>query len=130
VRIEAGDSGAIVALVRAELALLGEGRCAVIVPEGLLDNVASALVDGLGSGVVAAGNRALDAAVSVVTVRQAKGLEFDTVVLVEPAQILAASARGANDVYVALTRPTQRLYVAHSEPLPPGLETLSSTVMV
>jgi DNA helicase IV len=124
VRIEAGGTGAVVALVRAELAELGEGRCAVIVPERLLDDIASALTVALGSGVVAAGNRALDAPVSVVTVRQAKGLEFDTVVLVEPAQILAASARGANDVYVALTRPTQRLYVVHSEPLPAGLESL------
>ena len=68
---------------------------------------------------------ALDAPVAVLAVTQVKGLEFDTVVLVEPARILAASARGANDLYVALTRPTQSLRVIHSEPLPPGLETLA-----
>jgi DNA helicase IV len=58
--------------------------------------------------------------VSVLTVRAAKGLEFDSVVIVEPAAILAESARGLNDLYVGLTRPTQRLHVVHSEQLPAG----------
>ncbi|MDT4903289.1 MAG: hypothetical protein QOH52_1305, partial [Pseudonocardiales bacterium] len=55
------------------------------------------------------------------TVVGAKGLEFDTVVLVEPAAIVAESARGLNDLYVALTRPTQRLHVVHQLDLPAGL---------
>ena len=46
--------------------------------------------------------------------------------LVEPGDILAGSARGANDLYVALTRPTQRLRVLHSDPLPPGLTDLAT----
>jgi DNA helicase IV len=50
--------------------------------------------------------------------RQAKGLEFDTVVVVEPGRILAGSPRGANDLYVALTRATQRLTVVHTGALP------------
>ena len=50
--------------------------------------------------------------------RQAKGLEFDTVLVVEPAEY------GASDLYVALTRATQRLGVIHTAPLPAGLETL------
>jgi len=50
--------------------------------------------------------------------RQAKGLEFDTVVVVEP------DAFGANDLYVALTRATQRLGVVHRGKLPPGLDEL------
>jgi superfamily I DNA/RNA helicase len=58
--------------------------------------------------------------VSVLSVSEAKGLEFDSVVLVEPAEVLAASPRGANDLYVALTRATQRLHVVHAAPLPPG----------
>ncbi|MDQ1463736.1 MAG: hypothetical protein QOC73_677, partial [Actinomycetota bacterium] len=84
-----------------------------------------ALASALPDGVVASGTGALDAPVAVLAVNQAKGLEFDAVVLVEPAAILAASARGANDLYVAMTRPTQRLRVLHSEPLPAGLETLA-----
>ncbi len=56
--------------------------------------------------------------VTVSTVREAKGLEFDSVILVEPADILAESTRGRNDLYVALTRATQRVGIVHSAPLP------------
>ena len=38
----------------------------------------------------------------------------------------AESPRGANDLYVAMTRPTQRLLVLHSDPLPPGLTGLAT----
>jgi DNA helicase IV len=62
--------------------------------------------------------------VVVLPVSGAKGLEFDAVVLVEPAEVLAESPRGANDVYVALTRATQRLTVVHAAPLPPMLHRL------
>ncbi len=121
--IESGDVGAFAALVAAELESLGGGRLAVIAPGALIDDLQIALRATLPAGSLAAGG-ALDTSVAVLAVTQAKGLEFDTVVLVEPARILAASARGANDLYVALTRPTQRLRVVHSDPLPPGLETL------
>jgi DNA helicase IV len=47
-------------------------------------------------------------------VRQAKGLEFDSVLIAEPAEILAESPRGASDLYVGMTRATQRLGVLHS----------------
>ena len=39
----------------------------------------------------------------------------------EPAEIVAESARGLNDLYVALTRATQRLHIVHALELPPGL---------
>jgi superfamily I DNA/RNA helicase len=45
----------------------------------------------------------------VLSVRQAKGLEFDSVVVADPAGILAESARGRSDLYVAMTRATHRL---------------------
>jgi superfamily I DNA and RNA helicase len=45
--------------------------------------------------------------------RPAKGLEFDSVLIADPAAILAASPRGRNDLYVAMTRSTQRLGVLH-----------------
>lgn len=62
--------------------------------------------------------------VSVLSVREAKGLEFDVVIIVEPERIVATSPRGMNDLYVALTRATQRLGVVHARPLPPSLSKL------
>ena len=55
---------------------------------------------------------------------ETKGLEYDAVLLVEPAGILETGARGAADLYVALTRATQRLGVLHTEALPEGLRGL------
>ncbi|MDQ2796966.1 MAG: ATP-binding domain-containing protein, partial [Actinomycetota bacterium] len=71
--------------------------------------------------VVTADSDALGSPVSVLTVAGAKGLEFDAVVVVEPAAIVAESTRGLNDLYVALTRSTQRLHVVHHGDLPPGM---------
>jgi DNA helicase IV len=66
----------------------------------------------------------LEAPVVVLPVAKAKGLEFDAVVVVEPAEILAESPRGTNDLYVAITRSTQRLAVVHTGSLPPVLREL------
>jgi len=57
----------------------------------------------------------------VVPVGLAKGLEFDHVIVVEPARIAAAEARGLHRLYVALTRAVSRLTVLHAEPLPEPL---------
>ncbi|WP_232535370.1 HelD family protein [Nocardia terpenica] len=62
--------------------------------------------------------------VSVLTVPEVKGLEFDAVILVEPQDILDESPRGLNDLYVALTRATQRLHVVHAGELPEVLGAL------
>ncbi|WP_211323174.1 RNA polymerase recycling motor ATPase HelR [Amycolatopsis palatopharyngis] len=53
-----------------------------------------------------------------VPVSETKGLEFDAVLVVEPARILAQGPRGAAELYVALTRATQRLGVLHQGSLP------------
>jgi DNA helicase IV len=53
-----------------------------------------------------------------VPASETKGLEFDAVLVVEPERILAEGPRGAADLYVALTRATQRLGVLHCGPLP------------
>jgi DNA helicase IV len=119
-----GDRGALDAVadhVKAELAHLGSGRLAVLAPVAAVDPLRGALVDALPEGTVGAGRDALEHPVVVLGVTDAKGLEFDTVVLVEPADVLAASPRGINDLYVALTRPTQRLHVLASGPLPDGM---------
>lgn len=60
-----------------------------------------------------------------VPASETKGLEFDAVLVVEPAKILADSAA---DLYVALTRATQRLGVLHREPLPQALTGLAEVV--
>jgi DNA helicase IV len=61
----------------------------------------------------------------LLEVRAAKGLEFDVVIVVDPQAILDASARGANDLYVALTRATTRVVVVHPDELPSVLSRLS-----
>jgi DNA helicase IV len=58
---------------------------------------------------------------TVVPVTLAKGLEFDQVIVVEPARIAASEARGLHRLYVALTRAVSRLTVLHAEPLPAPL---------
>ncbi len=63
----------------------------------------------------------------VVAPSETKGLEFDAVLVVEPERILADGPRGASELYVALTRATQRLGVLHRDPLPPALSGLAET---
>lgn len=60
-----------------------------------------------------------------VVASQTKGLEFDAVLVVEPDRIIADGPRGAAELYVALTRATQRLGVVHSRPLPTALAGLA-----
>ena len=60
-----------------------------------------------------------------VTPSETKGLEFDAVLVVEPERILAGGPRGAAELYVALTRATQRLGVLHQGPLPRALSGLA-----
>ncbi|KQY44711.1 AAA family ATPase [Cellulomonas sp. Root137] len=97
----------------------GAGRIAVIAVDGRLVAIgdalrAAGLRPALGTGTSAAD---LDAPLVVLSPREAKGLEFDVVVLVEPAEVIEASA---GDLYVAMTRPTRALHVLHDRPLPRG----------
>jgi len=62
-----------------------------------------------------------DHKVSLVPVGLAKGLEFDHVVVLEPAEIAAAGATGLRLLYIALTRAISRLTVLHTQPLPTQL---------
>ena len=64
----------------------------------------------------------------LLEVRAAKGLEFDVVIVVDPQAILDGSPRGANDLYVALTRATTRVVVVHPGPLPDMLSRLETAV--
>lgn len=70
---------------------------------------------------VSADEADLTAPVVVLDPAAAKGLEFDHVVLLEPAAI-AAQANGPGDLYVAMTRPTRHLVVVHERALPAGFD--------
>ena len=61
------------------------------------------------------GSTALDHRVSVLSVAGAKGLEFDTTIVVEPTEILSD---GPGDLFVAMTRCTKRLHSVRSTELP------------
>jgi len=63
----------------------------------------------------------LDARLAIVPVTLAKGLEFDQVIVVEPAAITGTGPSGLRRLYVALTRAVSRLFVLHAEPLPAPL---------
>ncbi len=91
----------------------GVGRVAIIAAAGQVEAVRRAAGAGDADDV--------DAPLVTLTPRQAKGLEFDAVVLVEPGAV-AAGPGGVADLYVAMTRPTRRLIVIHAEPLPAGLD--------
>jgi DNA helicase IV len=87
-----------------------EGLLAVIAPASLRgDDSSGSLFD--------------DTRIAVLTPREAKGMEFDHVIVVEPAQIVeeAAEGQGLRELYVALTRPTRTLVLVHARPLPPEL---------
>jgi DNA helicase IV len=63
----------------------------------------------------------VDGRLTLVPASLAKGLEFDHVVVVEPARIVAAETRGLRRLYVVLTRAVSSLTVVHSEPMPEPL---------
>ncbi|HSY14762.1 MAG TPA: ATP-binding domain-containing protein [Jatrophihabitantaceae bacterium] len=116
-------SSELAGVVATEWQRAAPGTVVVITSRAGHRQAAEAIAAALPDGVVTTDTAALGSPVSVLTVADAKGLEFDTVVLVEPASIVAESPRGINDLYVALTRPTQRLHVVHAGPLPPGMAT-------
>ena len=119
-------------LAREEVAAVAPGRVAVLGPAVMLPELTRALDeagldpidprdpagDGLAAGLV------------VLPADETNGLEFDSVIVVEPSLIAAvgddlagegppvATTRGLRTLYVALTRPTRRLTVLHAEPLP------------
>jgi DNA helicase IV len=63
----------------------------------------------------------LEEPVSLVPVALAKGLEFDSVIVVEPAAIVDNAKFGLRALFVALTRATKRVTIVHSRTLPPSL---------
>jgi len=96
------------------------GNIAVIVPGSRVGDLGRAVTDAVPEAAVGE-QPDLENRVVVLTVRQAKGLEFDSVVVVDPSRIVTESPRGLSDLYVALTRATQRLGILHPDDLAPEL---------
>ncbi|WP_052809462.1 HelD family protein [Streptomonospora alba] len=104
-------------------ALRGPGSVGVITADAEAPAVAARLrAEGLETAVVGETEDALEAArLACVPATLAKGLEFDAVVVDEPARIAAAGARGLHRLYVVLTRAVTSLRIVHAEPLPEPL---------
>ncbi|HVT70854.1 MAG TPA: ATP-binding domain-containing protein, partial [Trebonia sp.] len=96
------------------------GRLAVIAPDALIPALTAAVPE----AVPGDQPESLDSAAALLTVAQAKGLEFDRVILADPAGILAQSENGGHDLYVAMTRATHRLTVVYEGELPAPLRRL------
>ncbi len=109
-------------LTREESAAIGAGNLAVIVPADRLDELTRAV--GVCVPDVVLEDASLDRPVVVLSVKQVRGLEFDSVLVADPARIVADSTSGLNDLYVAITRATQRLGVIHEGDLPEALSRL------
>ncbi len=125
-------AGTLADLAREEMGAVAPGRVAVLGPAVMLPELTRALDeaglepidprdpsgDGLAAGLV------------VLPADETNGLEFDSVIVVEPSLVAAAgdesggegppvaTTRGLRTLYVAFTRPTRRLTVLHAEPLP------------
>ena len=98
-------------------ALDHDGSVGVIAADAAVPRLSAALrAAGIDPGDAEDGDR-----VTLLPATLAKGLEYDHVVVVEPAEIVAAEPRGLNRLYVVLTRAVSRLSVVHREPLPQSL---------
>jgi DNA helicase IV len=117
VRETADLDSEVIAEVRS--ALRHEGSIAVIVADASAPRLAAAL----STADIAIGRDAEDdeARVTVLPASLAKGLEFDHVIVAEPAEIVDAEPRGLHRLYVVLTRAVSRLAVLHARPLPAAL---------
>ncbi len=117
----AGPLGAAVAdEVRSITAALPNASLGVIAPDSMIDELSEHLTAaGVNHGT--ATRTGLDEGVTLVPVSVVKGLELDAVVVVEPARIVADHEHGMRSLYVALTRPTQRLSIVHADDLPDPL---------
>ena len=101
-------------------ALAGEGSVALIAADDQISHFRDALAAaGLEPALLGETEDEMDTTRLVcVPATLAKGLEFDAVIVAEPAQIVAAEPRGLHRLYVILTRAVSRLYIVHAQPLP------------
>ena len=127
-----GLAATVADVAREEMAVASPGRVAVLGPAVMLPELTRALAD---TGLDPVDPRdpagdGLAAGLVVLPADETNGLEFDSVIVVEPSLVAAvgdepagegppvATTRGLRTLYVALTRPTKRLAVVHADPLP------------
>ncbi|WP_184722430.1 HelD family protein [Streptosporangium saharense] len=101
-------------------ALAHEGSVGLVAADDALDELAGA-VRASGVEIATLGEDSHGARVTAVPATLAKGLEYDHVVVAEPAAVVEAEPKGVNRLYVVLTRAVSRLEVVHTRPLPPGI---------
>ncbi|GLK18433.1 HelD family protein [Herbiconiux flava] len=122
--VETATDAALGEAVRARVAEMVEqgGTTAVIAPASRLGALSSMLSERFGDDV-GVGVRGLSRPIALLSPAEAKGLEFDSVVVASPEGVVAESTRGASALYVAMTRSTQRLslVLAPGEQAPAGL---------
>jgi DNA helicase IV len=120
VRADGALGAAVADEVRSITTELSNVSLGVIAPDSMIDELSEHLTAaGVNHGT--ATRTGLDQGVTLVPVSVVKGLELDAVVVVEPARIVADHEHGMRSLYVALTRPTQRLSVVHADDLPEPL---------
>lgn len=112
--------GRLVEVLPEELDALDGGLLAVIADGDLLPQATAALRAVYGRRIgTGAGSYEQD--IVVISPREAKGLEFDGVVILEPSVMLNHEHGKVGDLYVAMTRATQRLRLIASQPVPAGI---------
>ncbi|WP_207345002.1 UvrD-helicase domain-containing protein [Arthrobacter sp. E3] len=111
----------VVAVMPEETTAVGGGLVAVIAPPAMVQATTAALREVYGPRI-GHGAGSLEQDIVVIDPHEAKGLEFDGVIIVEPAELLAHAHGRVGDLYVSMTRPTQRLRLICSQPLPAGIE--------
>ncbi len=121
-RVDPGEVlGATLTALPQEIRIADGGLVAVIAPAQRLDQIRAAVTDEYGRRV-GGGSGALDQDIVVTTAKLAKGLEFDVVMVLEPQEIVEEAEGTVGDLYVAMTRATQRLHVIASGNIPAGMD--------
>jgi len=117
VAVFASELGAAVASEAVRLSSIGS--VGVVAPLALMDEVRAGLA---GIEWADAIHASLGPGVNLLDLHVAKGLEFDAIVVVEPAAMLRERPDGGvGGLYTALTRATRGLSIVHAEPLPEPL---------
>ena len=110
-------------LVRAHVGADGTGRVAIIAPDALLASLRAWVYAELRQTLAPkeferlSSQSSWDEQVTICSTRTVKGLEYDAVMVVQPGRIEEdAPSRivAASDLYVAMTRPTQRLLIVRT----------------
>ncbi|MEE1622017.1 UvrD-helicase domain-containing protein [Zafaria sp. J156] len=115
-----GLRAALAAALPEEVGFAEGGLTAVIAPASRLRGARATAVELYGRRV-GTGSGGLEQDIVVTTAQEAKGLEFDVVLLLEPDELIAEADGGFGDLYVAMTRATQRLRILAEGRVPDGI---------